>query len=342
MPALYLTEQGATLRKTGDRLIVEKEKKQLLELECFKISTVFLFGGVHVTTDAMTKMLSRGISLVLLTRDGRLKGRLVPPVAKNSPLRLAQYERHLDPVFSLELAKEHISAKVAGTRELLMRHARNHPELEIKPHTNEMAQLLARIPKVKSLPTLLGVEGASARAYYQGFQKCLRRDMGFSGRRRRPPTDPVNAMLSLGYVMLNSEIMAQLEGIGFDPHLGFYHRPAYGRPSLALDVLEEFRVIVDQLVLRLVNMGIVDEKDFESTPVDEDHAADGEETRSVRLRRDSFKLFLQEYGLHFEGTVTELTAGKSVSIRSLIRTQCHRLAGHIQDRETYQACMVRP
>lgn len=342
MPALYLTEQGSTLRKTGDRLIVEKDEEELLEVECFKLDTVFLFGGVHVTTQAMTELLSHGISLVLLTRDGRLKGRLVPPLAKNSLLRSAQYHRHLDPAFSLEVAKQHIAAKVAGTRELLLRHARNHPEVDLKPHTEEMAKALAQVARASSLQSLLGIEGTAARAYYQGFQKCLRRALGFPGRRRRPPTDPVNAMLSLGYVMLASEIVAQLEGIGFDPYFGFYHRLDYGRPSLALDVLEEFRVTIDQLVLRLVNTERMKQEDFEPASASEEPVAEGERRGGVRLRPDRFKVFLAEYGEHVEGTVTEGSPGRSVAIRDLMRTQCQRLAAHVQSDQPYQACMIRP
>lgn len=342
MPALYLTEQGSTLRKTGRRLIVEKDDQELLELQCFKIDTIFLFGGVQVTTQALTEVLSQGITLVLLTQDGRLKGRLVPPLAKNSILRAAQYERRLDQNFALELAKAQIAAKITSLRQLLLRQLRNHPELPIRTQIDEMAHLIDSINRVESLQSLLGIEGNAARAYYTGFKGCLRKNLGFPGRRRRPPTDPVNSLLSLGYVMLTSEILAQLEGIGFDPYLGFYHQLDYGRPSLALDLVEEFRVVVDQLVLRLVNNGVVKAEHFETEFEDDEPVANGEKPAGVRLRPDRLKAFLYEWSEHLEGTVTDSRSRSSCRIRTLIRSQCHRLADHVLGKSPYSPCVIRP
>ncbi|MGI5939686.1 MAG: CRISPR-associated endonuclease Cas1 [Thermoleophilia bacterium] len=342
MANLYLTEQGAVLRKTGDRLIVDKDDVELLEVECFKVDAVFLFGGVHVTTPALTELLSQGISLTLLTRDGRLKGRLVPPLAKNVLLRAAQYERRLDSDFCLALARMQIEAKVSNGAELLARHARNHPDVELAGVIDRLRVEKAKIVKAASMSELLGFEGIAARTYFEGFGRAFRRELGFPGRRRRPPTDPVNALLSLGYVMLSSEILAQLEGTGFDPYLGFYHQLDYGRPSLALDVVEEFRMVVDQLVLRLTNLGVMSPDDFEPAPSGDDPARGSAGTGGIRLKPPALREFLSAYGKHLEGPITDGAGGSRTTTRGAIRRQVERLAAHVAKQEPYEPCLLRP
>jgi len=342
MPNLYLTEQGSVLRKTGDRLLVEKDDVELLEVECFKLDAVFLFGGITVTTPALAELLAQGISLSLLTRDGRLKGRLVPPLAKNVLLRVAQYERRKDPAFCLALATAHIGAKVGSAAELLSRHARNHPETDLAPILARLKSAEGKVAAAASIQELLGFEGTAARTYFEGFGLACRRELSFPRRRRRPPTDPVNALLSLGYVMLSSEILALLEGTGFDSYLGFYHQVDYGRPSLALDLLEEFRVVVDQLVLRLANLGIMSQDDFEPVPVDDDAVRGPAETGGIRLKPGSFRTFLSAYGEHLEGSITDGADGSTTTLRRAIRRQVERLAAHVQKGESYEPCLLRP
>lgn len=342
MANIYLTEQGAVLRKTGDRLIVDKDDVELLEVECFKVDAVFLFGGIHVTTPALAELLAHGINLTLLTRDGRLKGRLVPPLAKNVLLRVAQYERRQDPAFCLALARTHVGAKVSSGSELLARHARNHPDADLTTILDRLRVEEGKVAGASSIKELLGFEGAAARTYFEGFGRACRRELAFPGRRRRPPTDPINALLSLGYVMLSSEIQALLEGTGFDSYLGFYHQLDYGRPSLALDVLEEFRMVVDQLVLRLVNLGTIKSDDFEPVPPDEDPVRGPVETAGIRLKPASFREFLLAYGKHLEGSITDGADGSRTTTRRAIRRQVERLAAHVAKQEPYEPCLLRP
>lgn len=342
MANLYLTEQGSVLRKTGDRLVVEKDGTELLEVECFKIDAVFAFGGVNVTTPALAELLEHGIQLNLLSRDGRLKGRLVPPMAKNVLLRVAQYERHQDQTFCLELARSHVMAKVSSGAHLLARHRRNHPETGMAEVIRRLKAHESKVQSARSLEQLLGYEGGATRVYFEGMRLACRKRLDFPGRRRRPPTDPVNALLSLGYVMLSTEIQALLEGTGFDPYVGFYHRLDYGRPSLALDLLEEFRVVVDQLVLRLVNLEMLKSDDFEPATGGVEEADASAETAGIRLKQGSFRRFLGAYGEHLEGTITDGSDGSSSAIRKMLRRQVERLAAHVMNGKAYEPCVVRP
>jgi len=182
---LYLTEQGSAVRKTGDRLVVEKDRTELLEIECFKLDTVFLFGNVHVTTPALTKLLEHGIELALLTWDGRLKGQLTPPKAKNVPLRMAQYRHHHDPRIALPLARTFVRGKIANALALLTRQHRNYPQRGFDGYRRELRRVLDKVETDASLESLRGLEGQAARTYFTGFGLACRTDLAFEGRRRR-------------------------------------------------------------------------------------------------------------------------------------------------------------
>jgi len=345
MANLYVTEQGAVLRKSGDRLIVEKDDQELLEIECFKIDAVFLFGGVQVTTHALTELLEHGISLVLLTQDGALKGRLVPPVSKNVLLREAQYRRHFDADFSLGLARLQVGAKVRSCRSLLSRQVRNHPELDLEDVLSNLSALEKKTATAATLEELLGLEGVAARTFFKGFARACRKELKFPGRRKHPPTDPVNALLSLGYVLLGTELAALLEGTGFDPYLGFYHRLAYGRMSLALDLLEEFRAVIDQLVLRLTNLGVIGPEDFQEAAktgaAGETTVEKSGELPGVCLKAPALRKFLQAYGEHLSRTFCDEQTKQQATVRSLARRQVERLAAHVLRNEDYVPCYLR-
>ena len=326
MATLYLTEQGATLRKTGERLIVEKNERELLEIECFKVDTVFAFGNVHVTTPALTSLLGHGIELAFLSLNGRLKGQLTPPKAKNVLLRVAQYQKHQDTPFALDLARRFVHGKVRNAVSLLTRQHRNYPARGFDTHRQELGRLLRRIDKAPTLDSLRGLEGSAARVYFQGFALACRTDPGFPGRRRRPPTDPVNALLSFGYTLVNAELSSLLDAMGYDPYIGFFHQLDYGRPSLALDLLEEFRVpAVDRLVLNLVNRRTLKQGDF----------VRHEESGGLRLNREALAKFFRAYEAHLNRDFTDPVSGQATTLRKSFRRQAERLAAHLTRGEAY-------
>lgn len=326
MANLYLIEQGAVIRKTGDRLIVEKDDTELLEIECFKLETIFLFGNVHVTTPALTELLDHDIELALLTLGGRLKGQLTPPKAKNVLLRMAQYQKSQDPSVALPLARAFVDAKVRNALALLTRQHRNYPERGFASYRDELDRLRASVTTAETLDSLRGFEGTAARSYFAGFALACRTELAFEGRRRRPPTDPINALLSFGYTLVGAELASLLDAMGYDPYIGFFHQLDYGRPSLALDLLEEFRVpAVDRLVLNLANLRTLQASDFVTD--DENHG--------LRLDRKALGKFFRAYEAHLNKELTDKTTGGTMTLRKAFRQQAERLAAHLTKGESY-------
>lgn len=326
MANLYLTEQGAVLRKTGERLLVEKDDQELLEIECFKVDTIFIFGNVHVTTPALTTLLDHGIELAFLSVTGRLKGQLTPPKAKNVLLRVAQYQRYQDTPCALGLARCFIRGKVCNALSLLTRQHRNYPERGFAPYRAELGRLLHKVDRAPTLETLRGLEGTAARLYFEGFRLACRTELAFPGRRRRPPTDPINALLSFGYTLVNAELASLLDAMGYDPYIGFFHQLDYGRPSLALDLLEEFRVpAVDRLVLNLTNLRVLQAEDFDTDV----------ESGGLRLRRPAFSKFFRAYEEHMHREFIDRGTGETTTLRKSLRRQAERLAAHLTRGESY-------
>ncbi len=264
MATIYLTEQGSKLSKTSKRLVIEKDGQTLLEIPEFKVDRVLVFGNVQITTQAMAFLLDNGIEVSFLSLYGKYRGRLSPVESKNVQLRIRQYQRHLDNDFKVLLAKAVVHAKLHNGRELLMRYARNHPETDFSQDKAQMEECLSRLAQKESVTSVMGVEGAAASVYFEAFGKMLRKELKFEKRQRHPPKDPINALLSLGYTLIGNEMHSLICAIGFDPYIGFFHGIDYGRPSLALDLIEPFRhAIIDRFTLYLVNNHILTEKDFE-------------------------------------------------------------------------------
>jgi CRISPR-associated protein Cas1 len=263
---LYLTEQGSILRKAGDRLLVEKDDEVLLDLPYHKLETVMLFGNVQVTTQAMGEMLEKGVNLSLFSRQGQYHGSLAPPRGKNIDLRIAQFETFRDHERALKNARATVAAKIANgvaVLDLMRRHA--DPGGDFDTRRNALAAAVESVGGAADIAALDGMEGAAAREYFGLAMQFNKSEMQWPGRVKHPSTDPLNALLSLTYTLLTHEASALLEGAGLEPFLGFLHQVDYGRPSLALDVVEPFRhPVADRLVLMLVNKGLVEAADFVS------------------------------------------------------------------------------
>ena len=267
---LYLTEQGSILRKAGDRLLVEKEDEILLDIPYHKLETVLLFGNVQVTTQAMGELLEKGVNLSLFSRQGQYRGSLAPPRGKNIDLRIAQFEAFRDHARALSVARAVVAAKIANgvaVLELYRRHAEAALKLalDFDARKDALAAQVESCGSATDIAMLDGTEGSAAREYFGLAMQFNRSEMIWPGRVKHPATDPLNALLSLTYTLLMNEFSALLEGAGLDPYLGFLHQVDYGRPSLALDLVEPFRhPVADRLVLTLVNKRMLDETDFQS------------------------------------------------------------------------------
>jgi CRISP-associated protein Cas1 len=326
---LYITEQNAILRKTGDRLVVEKEGEELLEVPCLKLDAVLLFGNVQFTTQAAVEMLDHGIELALLSRSGRLRGQLTPPKAKNLPLRLGQYDLSRDEGFCLTFCREVVRAKVENAAAVLRRFRKNHPEAVARAEIEGLDAAAVSAADAPSIDSLRGTEGTAAARYFGVLPGLVPEAFRFQGRSRRPPRDPFNALISFGYVLVGTELQSLLDGMGFDPYLGFYHRVDYGRPSLALDLLEEFRApLVDRFAAKLLNLGVLSEGDFVSSP-----------QGGVYLGREGMKRFFGAWEEELESPVS-LEDGEGgpgeASFRRLFRRQAERLGRAVRGEAPYE------
>ncbi|MGH2628785.1 MAG: CRISPR-associated endonuclease Cas1, partial [Anaerolineales bacterium] len=253
------------------------------DIRLFDLERLVVVGPVQFSTQALALLLDRGIDVSFLTSHGRIRGSLVSGQSRNVYLRLAQFERWREPAFRLALSRHVVTAKVTAQLHVVLRYERNHPGRLEAGAGEQLRQLLEKVPEADSVESLQGLEGAAAAAYYRQFGRMLT-TVGFPGRKKHPSTDPANALLSLGYVILGNEIAARLEARGFDPAVGFLHGLRYGRQSLALDLVEAFRQpVVDRLTLRLLNLRQLVPDDFEG----------GE--RGLLLKPDALKTYLGLY-----------------------------------------------
>ncbi len=308
MATLYLTEQGSVLKKTYKRILIEKKGEKLLEIPEFKIDRIIIFGNVQITTQAINFLLDKGIDASFLSLNGKFRGRLSSIESKNVYLRVAQYQKSQDDNFKKRFAKTIIDAKIKNSIHLLKRYVRNHPEKDFSRYIVNLKKNLVSLARKGSLSAIRGVEGRSSAIYFEAFGKMFRKELQFSKRSRRPPTNPINSLLSLGYILITNEIFSIVSAIGFDPYIGYLHEMDYGRPSLALDLVEEFRQpIIDTFTLRLINKKILSESDFEK-----------KDNQGFYLKEDSRKKYFINYE-HF------LTKGKD-NFRKLFKIQAHKLA----------------
>lgn len=265
---LYLTEQGAEIGLKNQRLEIRKGSEVLESVRLLDLEQIVLFGSIHLTTKAMHALLAKQIDVCLLSQSGRFLGRLAGAKSKNIILRHLQFQRLSLPEVSLDLVKRFLTGKLSNQRALLMRYQRKLRRPEIAKSLVGIRLLLERLTTTDDIDVLRGLEGKAAAFYFGCFGELFSAPgIHFTQRLRRPPPDPVNILLSFGYTLLGNLLSGLVEVAGLDPYLGALHLPDYGRPSLALDLLEEWRtVIVDTTVLRVLNTQTIRASDFLPLP----------------------------------------------------------------------------
>jgi len=330
MPTLYVTEQGARIEKEYRRLLVTKDDEVLFRAPLQQISQVVLVGYVGLTTPAMLALLRAQVPVLLVKRTGALVGRLVPAAPKNLPLRQAQYARNDDHGFSLALARAIVAGKLRNQRVPALRFLRRHPEADPGP-LQQLRDAESKVPGAQTQSELLGIEGSGARAYFAIYRQAFDAAWGFDVRTRRPPRDPVNALLSLGYTLLGHALMTALEAVGLDPYLGYFHQEKYGRPALALDLVEEFRApFVDSLVMQLTAWRVLTPDDFTTSD------------RGTYLSDRGLKRFLRAFGDRLESAVQLKGTRRSLSYRKHFEVQARQLTHIILgDRAVYESFWAR-
>jgi CRISPR-associated protein Cas1 len=326
MANLYLTEQNSILRKTGDRLIVQKQDEILLDVQCHKIDAVLIFGNVQFTTQAVYELFEHGIEMAILSRTGRLIGQITSPATKNIVLRLQQFKKYWDNEFRLKLSIEIVTGKITNCLDFIRHFSYNHPGIGFESETIALKTTLKNVRSANRIDQLLGLEGGAAKTYFSAFGKMILSEFNFTGRKKRPPTDPVNAILSLSYTMIFNEISSLLDGLGFDPYLGYFHNVNYGRASLAADLVEEFRApIADRLTLNLINNRIIREEDFYTNP----------KGAGVYLKREALKRYFTEYETMLNHEFIHPKTKENTTFRKCFRLQAENLASTIQNGSPY-------
>jgi CRISP-associated protein Cas1 len=346
---LYVTEQGAVLTKQGNRLVVEKLHKTIQWVHAFKVEQVVLMGSVSLSPAVIPFLLQEGIDTVFMSLYGKYRGRLVSQFAKNIDLRRLQFRKMDDPNFCLELARIYVQGKLFNSRVLLRRQNQEIQKEEITAVLHRLRALARQTESAEKVDTVMGIEGAGAAAYFGCFRHLVRAEgITFEGRNRRPPRDPVNVLLSLGYTLLANAVQTQVQVAGLDPFLGCLHSPEYGRPSLVLDLMEEFRpVLVDALVLALVNRRIIQPTDFYRPEEREPAAFDFAETEPIRenypilLAHTGMKKFITQFENRLNQRLLYPPKGQRLSYREIFLEQVRLLVRHLKGEEVYAAFAMR-
>jgi CRISPR-associated protein Cas1 len=352
--------------------LVTREDEVIAAVPLSQVSEVVLVGGVGATTPALLALLDQGVGLTLVSRTGQLRGRLRPAEARNLPLRQAQYRRVSDEAFTREMCRAIVAGKLRNCRTLARRMLRRMagpiarqaepaggPE-EISAQAPSPAvdgaatpqagapvagdppnldaaferlnSALSQVAVAKNVAEIRGLEGSGARAYFAVLRAALRAEMSFDRRSRRPPRDPANALLSLAYSLLTNALFTAAEVVGLDPYAGFLHADKYGRPSLALDLVEEFRpVVADSVVLWVVNRRLLGVDDFET-----------DDEAGTRLSRRGLRVFLTQFTRRLHTTVYHPEAGRALSYQKVFEMQARGVRRCIERGEaTYESFLVK-
>jgi CRISP-associated protein Cas1 len=260
---VYVQSQGSSVRLEGERIIIQTKGEHAREARLSNTSHVSLYGSVNMTMPALRTLMERGIPVLFFSYGGWFTGQALGHDSKNVELRLAHYTATQSRERCLNLSRGFVSSKILNCRTLLRRnHAAPDPVA-----LSELKQLARKARSAEAIENLLGIEGTAARRYFGEFAGMLtgegKDQFDLDGRNRRPPRDPVNALLSFCYSLLSKELVLALRSVGLDPMLGLYHQPHFGRPSLALDLMEEFRpVVADSVVIGVLNNKVVQADDF--------------------------------------------------------------------------------
>lgn len=289
MTTLYVTEPYSIIKKDGETLVVQIPANERtgtaarkVTVPLLKVTQVIIQGDSTLTTPALVSLLEQKVDICYLNYYGDFRGRLSAGDNKNGLLRLAQHQAHEDMTARMELARLFVRGKLHNMRTLLLRSNRKLNNEAITEAATTLHHILNCVddlagqaiagdvphrPQAGSTwGSLLGYEGAGSAAYFRVFGLLFNEEWGFTGRHRRPPTDPINALLSYGYTLLLNQVITACQIVGFDPYIGYLHSTQYGKPALGLDMMEEFRSpIVDSVVLTLLNNGMLSAADFEET-----------------------------------------------------------------------------
>ena len=333
---LYVTTRGAHLRQEGETVVASVEREDKLRLPIHTLSGIVCFGQVSCSPPLLGLCGERGVHVSFLSEHGRFLARVTGPVSGNVLLRRGQVRRADDPAAALEIARNFVLGKIANSRAILQRARRDHgPTPESERAVAMLANILLRARNSGNMDHLRGLEGEAANHYFGAFDAMVQSQkstFAMAARSRRPPLDPLNALLSFLYTLLAHDCESALEGVGLDPQVGFLHALRPGRPSLALDLMEEFRpVLADRVALSLVNLNQVNARGFDTT-----------ESGAVVMDLDTRKAVLAAWQRKKQEALHHPFLDEKVELGLLPHAQALLLARHLRgDLDAYPPFLLK-
>ncbi len=318
---LYVVGHGLTIGRSGDLLQVRDQGKTIEEIRLREVSQINVFGNVQLTASAVQAALAFERPIAYFSQGGWFYGMTQGIALKNIFLRIRQFAAAGDEAVCLAVARRLVTSKIRNQRTLLQRNNR-----DVEAQTLHLLRNLAQAARhAPSLDELRGIEGTAGRVYFGAFAGMIKADsengafpFDFHGRNRRPPRDPVNALLSFAYALLVKDLTVMAAAVGFEPYLGFYHQPRFGRPALALDLMEEFRpLIADSCVLTAINTGMIKASDFFAAGP------------AVVMKPSARKNLLRAYEQRMDTLVTHPLFNYRVSYRRVLEIQARLLARYL-------------
>ncbi|MDF5733271.1 MAG: type I-D CRISPR-associated endonuclease Cas1d [Rhizonema sp. PD38] len=321
MGTVYITQEDAFIGKIDERLNVKFDKKTILDLPLIKVDGVVVLGRATISPAAISELLERNIPLTFLKENGRYLGRLEPEVTKNIFVRKAQWQAAGESLQAIHLVQGFVRGKLKNYRQTLIRRQRESTEVDLSKNISRLEQALAPIDTTSSINSLRGLEGAGSAAYFSCFNQLIRNtEFEFTNRVRRPPTDPVNSLLSFGYSLLRHDVQGAANIVGFDPYLGYLHCERYGRAFLSLDTMEEFRpLVVDAVVLSTLNKRLLTPADFVTEPL----------SGAVSLTPEGRKIFLRLYAQKKLSEFKHPVLGRKCTYQEAFELQARLLAKYL-------------
>ncbi|WP_293133465.1 type I-D CRISPR-associated endonuclease Cas1d [Microcoleus sp. bin38.metabat.b11b12b14.051] len=321
MGTVYVTQADAFIGKIDERLTVKADKKTLLDVPLIRIDGVVVLGRATVSPAVVVELLEHHIPLSFLTANGRYLGRLEPEMTKNIFVRKAQWKAAGESEQAVHLVRGFVRGKLKNYRNTLLECQRKYTQQDFEKPIAQLKEVIGSVDKTSNINSLRGLEGAGSATYFGCFNRLIRvPEFSFEVRRRRPPTDPVNSLLSLGYSLLRHDVQSAVNIIGFDPYLGYLHFERYGRPSLALDLMEEFRpLVVDAVVLAAINLQKISPSDFTVEPL----------SGAVSLTKEGLHNFLRLYEQKKQSKFKHPVMGKLCTYQEAFEIQGRLMAKYL-------------
>ena len=320
MSVIYVKEQGAFIKKSGEKIEIAKQNQKLLSFPVSNIDGISIIGNVQISMQALIYLMENGVDVSLFSYSGKFVGHAMAESSKNIFLRFSQYDAYQNMNTRLDMAKIIVRNKIENQISLVQGF-RYKDSFSADNEIEKMRKLQTNLETADTSNRILGIEGMCSNIYFSCFSHMIDCKFKFQGRNRRPPRDPINVALSLGYTFLTREVSMVLEAESFEIYLGFLHGIRYGRKSLALDMVEEFRQpVVDRFVIRCFNKRILNEFDFDI------------ESDQVILNEEGFKKFCSEFERWMQGK----SHMDGVNFRQIIKQQGQKLKNAIKSKKPYE------